>query len=70
MKKYKIYDFRQGEYVGADRYYYTEAKNPIEAIRNYMRENKIVIDTNTRFVIRHRKGIIYISLLQAERNDG
>jgi hypothetical protein len=59
MKKYEIY-------VGADRYY-TEAKNPIEAIRNYMRENKIVIDTNTRFVIRHRKGIIYISLLQ---NDG
>lgn len=59
MKKYEIY-------VGADRYY-TEAKNPIEAIKNYMRENKIVIDTNTRFVIRHRKGIIYISLLQ---NDG
>ena len=63
MKGYKIYDFCQGE---ADRYYYTEAKNPIEAIRNYMRENKIVIDTNTRFVIRHRKGIIYISLLQSD----
>ena len=64
MKGYKIYDFCQGE---ADRYYYTEAKNPIEAIKNYMRENKTVIDTNTRFVIRHRNGIIYISLLQ---NDG
>ncbi len=68
MKKYKIYDFCQGEYVG---YYYTEAKNPIEAIKNYMRENKTVIDTNTRFIVRHRKnGIIYISLWQAERNDG
>jgi hypothetical protein len=70
MKKYEIYDFCQGEYVGADRYYYTEAKNPIEAIKNYMRENKLsgkivrtVTDTNTRFIVRNRNGSYLYQLI-------
>lgn len=63
MKQYEIYDFAQGEYLGQDRYYYTDAASPIDAIENYMKENnmsgKIVrttTDTNTRFIVRNRRG--------------
>lgn len=75
MKQYELYDFGQGEHLGTDRYYYTDAKSPIDAIRNYMRDNglrgkitRTITDTNTRFIVRSPKGS-YLYQLEQEATD-
>lgn len=67
MKQYELYDFGQSNYMGQDRYYYTDAESPINAIKNYMKEKglqgnivRTITDTNTRFIVRnHRSSYLY-----------
>lgn len=72
MNHYELYDFEQGEYLGQDRYYYADAKGPVDVIKSYMRDNKLegkivrtTTDTNTRFIVRGPRGS-YLYQLVAE----
>lgn len=75
MKQYEIYDFGQGDYIGQDRYYYTDAKSPIDAIKNYIKEKGIqgsivrtITDTNTRFIVRNNRSSYLYQLNQPMTN--
>lgn len=73
MHHYELYDFEQSEYIGTDRYYYADAKSPLDAVKNYMRENglsgkvvRTITYTNTRFIVRGPRGS-YLYQLSAKQ---